>query len=91
MTPTQPQLNAFIAEAQKYAIVDDAGNGEFIIHGVVNVRDALSAALAVPSQSSPGVDTAKFKGVVFVVHPDMPPHYWDGETMRRVTIGETTI
>lgn len=46
------QVEAFIAHASRHADVQYAGNGEFIIDGVVNVRAALDAALAVERDGS---------------------------------------
>lgn len=47
-TPTQhdAQVQAFVARAARHANIQDADNGEFIIDGVVNVREALDAALS---------------------------------------------
>lgn len=74
---------AFIDHVKRtgLAYVQDAGDGEFIIDGVVNVGAAIQAALSVPS---PGVDAVKYNGKIVIAHPDMPPHIWDGEKMTRV-------
>jgi hypothetical protein len=41
-------------------------------------------------RSSVGMDLAKsvrFDGLLIIVHPDMPPHVWDGEKMSKMEIG----
>lgn len=50
------QVQAFVASLNKdryFAFVEDCGNGEFIIDGVVNVRAALDAAMAVATDNAP--------------------------------------
>lgn len=34
-----------------------------------------------------GASSFRFRGLVFLLHPDMPPHVWDGEKMTRLEIG----
>jgi len=31
-----------------------------------------------------GACATKFNGQLIIVHPDMPPHVWDGEKMERL-------
>lgn len=83
------QVEAFMAEVEREgnAYVMDADDGEFIIDGVVNVRAALQRALTTPT---PGVRTVDFRGMLIVIHPDFPPHAWDGKTMHRVYMGFDT-
>ena len=50
--PHDAQVKAFIAHASRHANIQDADNGEFIIDGVVNVRAALDAAMAVECDGS---------------------------------------
>ena len=50
--PHDAQVAAFIEEAKRYAYVGDVENGEFMIDGVVNVRAALDAAMAVERDGS---------------------------------------
>ena len=50
--PHDAQVEAFIEEAKRYAYVGDVENGEFMFDGVVNVRAALDAALAVERDGS---------------------------------------
>lgn len=45
-------LNAIYRDAGGHADIQDVGNGEFIIDGVINVRAALDAALAVEADRS---------------------------------------
>lgn len=33
------------------------------------------------------VQSAYFRGLLLIVHPDMPPHVWDGKKMTPITIG----
>ena len=52
--PHDAQVKAFIAELERQDVnyYEDVGNGEFIIDGVVNVRAALDAAMAVERDGS---------------------------------------
>ena len=50
--PHDAQVEAFIAKARKYASIEKCNGGEFIIDGVVNVRAALDAAMAVERDGS---------------------------------------
>lgn len=61
--PHDAQVKAFIASlsATGSAYVDDLGNGEFIIDGVVNVRAALDAAMSVERDGS-ATDTSGQEG-----------------------------
>lgn len=45
-------INAIDVDADGHAYIQDADNGEFIIDGVVNVRAALDAAMAVERDGS---------------------------------------
>jgi len=60
MVVTKEMIEAFIEDVKDgYADVDDFGNDDFFIEGMVNMRDALTAALAV----APGVEVKPLEWV----------------------------
>lgn len=50
-------------------------------------RVIASTAGAVKSAGQRGEEKGRFgyfRGMIIIIHPDMPPHIWDGKTMARV-------
>jgi hypothetical protein len=47
-----------------------------------------TAGMLRPLQSSDGLRFGMFRGSIIIVHPEMPPHMWDGEKMVKIEMGE---
>lgn len=46
------------------------------------IAEALMEAVLAERQRTGGASATRFRDKLVIVHPDMPAHVWDGETMR---------
>lgn len=55
---------------------------------ILAALDAAGYVVTKVHERSVGMQVIHYGGMVYVVHPDVPLHVWDGNTMTRVTADE---